>query len=296
MFFVVGAFDNTTREEVELFCVDHNVIVECRCKQDMFVIDFSSATNTPSPVGTNAADGKISGLEAIFQILHILLTDIKIEDSSFQRGKQLMRDNYEMMLKRLELQCEDAVCASLFANTSTNSNSLTEGAFRYTLPSREDIDRISLEDVTAAMKQVLVPTHGADISVSGDASLQDIMNLTQYYLGCVPHDSAGSTERSPGLRRTVERQQASTEMSAKAHGRGDSMAKDLRIQIEDNEERAMGYLAGYAPNLWGRLPDGRNLSSYLEVSHSHANEHRRHPLFGHVLMKVFQEVRKLQNG
>ena len=49
------------REEVELFCIDHLVMVDIIANEEALIFDFQSVT-TPGP------GGKITGLEAVMQV------------------------------------------------------------------------------------------------------------------------------------------------------------------------------------------------------------------------------------
>ena len=58
-----GAFLNVTREEVELFCIDHLVMVDILATEEALSFDFQTVT-TPGP------GGKVTGLEAVMQVSH----------------------------------------------------------------------------------------------------------------------------------------------------------------------------------------------------------------------------------
>lgn len=76
-----GAFLSMTREEVELFCIDHLVMVDIVAGEECLIFDFMSVT-TPGP------GGQVTGIEAVMQVAHIILTDFKFEEDAFQRAKQ----------------------------------------------------------------------------------------------------------------------------------------------------------------------------------------------------------------
>ena len=76
-----GAFLSMTREEVELFCIDHLVMVDIIAGEECLIFDFMSVT-TPGP------GGQVTGIEAVMQVAHIILTDFKFEEDAFQRAKQ----------------------------------------------------------------------------------------------------------------------------------------------------------------------------------------------------------------
>lgn len=80
-----GAFSTMSREEVELFCIDHMVSVEILPGDDALIIDFQSVT---SPGGSPTEDS-VTGFEAVMQVLHVILTDFKFEEDAFERAKQV---------------------------------------------------------------------------------------------------------------------------------------------------------------------------------------------------------------
>ena len=49
------------REEVELFCIDHLVMVDIIANEEALIFDFQTVT-TPGP------GGKVTGLEAVMQV------------------------------------------------------------------------------------------------------------------------------------------------------------------------------------------------------------------------------------
>jgi hypothetical protein len=60
-----GAFLDVTREEVELFCIDHLVMVDILATEEALIFDFQTVT-TPGP------GGKVTGLEAVMQVRRAL--------------------------------------------------------------------------------------------------------------------------------------------------------------------------------------------------------------------------------
>ena len=91
------------REEVELFCIDHLVMVDIVALEEALIFDFQTVT-TPGP------GGKVTGLEAVMQVLHIILTDFSYEDDAFQRAKQV---RHYTSLYCTVLCCTMLYCAAL---------------------------------------------------------------------------------------------------------------------------------------------------------------------------------------
>lgn len=120
-----GAFLNMTREEVELFCIDHQVMVEITASEEALVFDFQSVTTTPGPaaeaVGSDAgvlgesetSPALVSGIEAVMQVAHIILTDFTYEDDAFERAKQSYHEQFDSTVKGLETACTESLAFSL---------------------------------------------------------------------------------------------------------------------------------------------------------------------------------------
>jgi hypothetical protein len=70
--------------------------------------------------------------------------------------------------------------------------------------------------------------------------------------------------------------------------------QQLRVHLPDSDERAMGYLAGPAPNKWGVFSNGSTVSELLARRFKNKQEpYREHPLFGYVSLQVLQEVSRV---
>jgi hypothetical protein len=57
-------------------------MVDIVAREDALVFDFSSVT-------TVGAGGCVTGLEAVLQVVHIILTDFKWEQDAFDRARQV---------------------------------------------------------------------------------------------------------------------------------------------------------------------------------------------------------------
>jgi hypothetical protein len=102
-----GAFLDVTREEVELFCIDHLVMVDIIANEEALIFDFQTVT-TPGP------GGEVTGLEAVMQVLHIILTDFKYEKDAFNRAVQGFHEQYDSVVKGLESACHERLVTSIF--------------------------------------------------------------------------------------------------------------------------------------------------------------------------------------
>lgn len=115
-----GAFSGMSREDVELFCIDNQVMVEVTATEEALIFDFQSVTTTPGdaqvPLEDLAApvtDKCISGIEAVMQVAHIILTDFTFEEDAFERARQVMHESFDATVKGLEPACSESLTYSL---------------------------------------------------------------------------------------------------------------------------------------------------------------------------------------
>lgn len=101
-----GAFLNMTREEVELFCIDRQVMVEITASDESLVFDFQSVTTSPEANG-------VTGAEALLQVAHIIMTDFKYEADAFERARQSLHEQYDSSVRGLETACAEELASSL---------------------------------------------------------------------------------------------------------------------------------------------------------------------------------------
>jgi hypothetical protein len=225
--------------------------------------------------------------------------------------------------------------------------------FRCLLPSHAAIDALDVETVRRAVRKQLSNTRAMEVSVCGDLPVARMEELALSYLGTVPEvpaltkDSAAAPVIAEGSEVVAlsEVQEAlgttsSTTIAMPAGEEGmlkelGEVAKvkvgegrDLTVQIQDSEERAMGYLVGAAPNEWGVFSDGSTIadrynqqntatatatagasgtagvsgsastsvapSSYYFGSAASSTatdrERRAHPMHGNVVLQILKEV------
>lgn len=251
-----GAFLDVTREEVELFCIDHLVMVDILAKEDALIFDFSSVTSV-------GAGGKVSGLEAVMQVLHVILTDFKWEQDAFERAKQGIHEQFDSTVKGLESACVEGIMRSI-----------SQADPRQIFPGHENIDALDLSSVKVAVTDIMSP-NAVEISIAGDAPILLFESLALDYLGTIPPRPAASSVKSP-----------LDPLEVRTLGR----SKQLGIYLQDSDERAMGYLAGAAPNKWGVFSNGTTVADLLRLSGGKQEAHRAHPLFGYAVLQVLQEV------
>lgn len=251
-----GAFLDMTREEVELFCIDHLVMVDIVATEDALIFDFQTVT-TPGP------GGKVTGLEACMQVIHIIMTDFKYEDDAFERARQGFHENYDSVVRGLESCCQEKLTESLLA-----------GDPRFVTPNHQAIDALDLPTSKKAITDQLDPRN-VEVSIAGDAPMSYLENLALTYLGTV----------APRADTTAGVLKGSLEVTTLGG------SKQLDVHLQDSDERAMGYLAGPCPNKWGIFADGSTVGDALgKLNGGKMDDRRKHPMFGLILLSVLQEV------
>ena len=112
-----GAFGPWTREQVELFCVDHLIMVEINCNEESLIMDFTFPTTNVGNVGfgENVKLG-ITGTEAVMQIVREVLVGFHWEEDALGRSKQSFRSAHESLQKNLEGKTTEMIMESMTQN------------------------------------------------------------------------------------------------------------------------------------------------------------------------------------
>jgi len=259
-----GAFADKTREEVELFCIDHMVMVDIQAVNDALIFDFQSVT-------TLGPGGMVTGLEAVMQVAHIILTDFLYEADAFDRAKQAFHEQYDSVVKGLETACQEAILLSLTGNDG-----------RFGAPNHDQIDELDIITCKQAIVSQLCPDL-IEVSLAGDTAPEMLRELALKYLGTVP--------KRKNIDRKLGTQRNNMDVSTFIRG----FNEPLNIYLCDSEPRAVGYLAGPCPNRWGIFADGTTVGEKIGLlsnceEGSKNDVRRRHPLFGHVLLNILSEI------
>jgi hypothetical protein len=109
-----GAFGPWTREQVELFCVDHLLMVEINCSEESITIDFTFPTTNVGNVGFGEEQLLgITGTESVMQIVREIIVGFKWESDALGRAKSSFRSTHESLLKNLENLSTEKVMESM---------------------------------------------------------------------------------------------------------------------------------------------------------------------------------------
>jgi len=269
-----GAFGPWTREQVELFCVDHLLMVEINCSEEAVTFDFVFPTTNVGNVGFgDDVQLGITGTESVMQIVREIIMGFKWEQDALGRSKQSFRSTHETLQKNLE-----------GLSTEKVTEAMTEGDPRYLSIEVEDVNCITLEEAREAVMSQMLPTN-LEISVSGDYDVAEVLEMIYKYLGTIPSDT--NQEFLKEEPKDLPSWAGKTVISA-------SSGKHIELELPDPDPRAAAYVAGSAPNVWGYFADGTTVTERLLEVDKRASDYdkrrRSHPLFAHAALKLVSEI------
>lgn len=186
-----GAFRDVSREAMELFCLDHMIMLEVAPREDGLIIDLKVNIDSIDQNETFTMmneTSSVSNLEAAFQVMHILMTDFKWEESALKRAKDLVICRMKERSCNLESLCEEEILSTLSS--------------AHCLPSIYDIEKLSLETVSDIMKKQLTPRL-LEVAVAGDVSAGRVEQLVLSYLSTVQGTAPDSNKDACGLEGAV---------------------------------------------------------------------------------------------
>jgi predicted Zn-dependent peptidase len=267
-----GAVGPWTREQVELFCVDHLMMVEINCNEESLTFDFTFPTTNVGNVGFgDEVRLGITGTEAVLQIVREILIGFKWESDALGRAKQSFRSSYETLQKNLENLSTERVLEVL---TNYDGRFLSIGV--------EAVNAITLDDARAAVMSQLAPDN-IEISVSGDFEVVDVLEMLYKYVGTVPA-SANSEFRVVG----------SSPVPSGRVPQPSVPGEHIELELPDSDPRAVAYVAGAAPNAWGYLSDGTTVTDRIFAIDKKASDYdrrrRSHPFFANAALNLLSEI------
>uniref|UniRef100_A0A7S4HUK7 Peptidase M16 N-terminal domain-containing protein n=1 Tax=Odontella aurita TaxID=265563 RepID=A0A7S4HUK7_9STRA len=268
-----GAFGPWSREQVELFCVDHLIMVEINCNEESLVLDFVFPTTNVGNTGfgENMQLG-ITGTEAVMQILREILVDFHWEEDALGRSKQSFRSAHESLQKNLEGKTTEVIMEGMTGNDK-----------RFLSIDVDTVNAVTLDEAKSAVMSQLLPPE-LEMSVAGDFDVSEVLDLLYKYIGTIPSQSNSEYKRDG-------------QDAPAAFGSVPALAlpgKHLELELSDSDPRAVSYVAGAAPNLWGYLADGSsvvdNIMEADKRSSNYDKQRRAHPLFANVALALVAEI------
>lgn len=271
-----GAFGPWTREQVELFCVDHLLMVEITCNEEAITVDFVFPTTNVGNVGFgDDVQLGITGTESVMQIVREIIVGFKWEEDALGRSKSSFRGTHESMLKNLE-------------NLSTEKimEAMTAGDERFLSIDSDEVNAITLDDAKNAVMSQMSPGN-LEISISGDLEVAEVMEMVYKYIGTIPADA----------NKEFQLEDVPSDVVGASVGAVPSLplpGKFVELSLPDSDPRAVAYVSGSAPNAWGYLANGKTVSEIILEQDKRASEYdisrRKHPLFARISLLLLSEI------
>lgn len=260
----VGSF---SREQVELFCVNHLINCSLESTEEFICMEFRF----------NLRD---NGMRAAFELLHMVLEHSVWLEDAFDRAKQLYLSYYRSIPKSLERSTAHKIMVAML-----------NGDERFVEPTPQSLQNLTLQSVKEAVMSQFVGDN-MEVSIVGDFTEDDIESCILDYLGTV---------RARGIAKTVQ------SIDPIVFRPSPSDLHFQQVYLKDTDERACAYIAGPAPNRWGFTVEGKDLFdviSSLTVDMGQPNSEevlqdddtnikkniRHHPLFFGVTLGLLAEI------
>ncbi|WJX54694.1 hypothetical protein P8452_40546 [Trifolium repens] len=262
-----GRVGNFSREQVELFCVNHLINCSLESTEEFISMEFRFTLRD-------------NGMRAAFQLLHMVLEHSVWLDDAFDRARQLYLSYYRSIPKSLERSTAHKLMVAML-----------DGDERFTEPTPSSLENLTLQSVKDAVMNQFVGDN-MEVSIVGDFTEEDIESCILDYLG-----TAQAT-------RNFKSEQEFVPPSFRSSPSG---LQFQEVFLNDTDERACAYIAGPAPNRWGFTVDGKDLletvnnaptvndngtsSDALQTEGgSQKSILRSHPLFFGITMGLLSEI------
>ncbi|ERN11452.1 hypothetical protein AMTRI_Chr03g43670 [Amborella trichopoda] len=233
-----GRVGNFSREQVELFCVNHLINCSLESTEEFVCMEFRFTLR----------DG---GMRAAFQLLHMVLEHSVWLEDAFDRARQLYLQYYRAIPKSLERATAHKLMIAML-----------NGDERFFEPTPESLQQLTLPIVkNAVMNQFR--GDNMEVSIVGDFTEDEIESCILDYLGTVT--ATGSTEKGNEYEPIFFRPSPSDLQSQ-------------QVFLKDTDERACAYIAGPAPNRWGLTIEGQDLFELVKKGSLVSDDEQRKPV------------------
>lgn len=155
-----GRVGNFSREQVELFCVNHLVNCSLESTEEFICMEFRFTMR----------DG---GMRAAFQLLHMVLEHSVWVDDAFDRARQLYLSYYRSIPKSLERSTSHRLMRAMLNEDE-----------RFVEPTPESLQNLTLQSVKDAVMSQFV-SNNMEVSIVGDFSEEEIESCILDYLATV---------------------------------------------------------------------------------------------------------------
>ncbi|KAG2693072.1 hypothetical protein I3760_08G081700 [Carya illinoinensis] len=233
-----GRVGDFSREQVELFCVNHLINCSLESTEEFISMEFRFTLRD-------------NGMRAAFQLLHMVLEHSVWLDDAFDRARQLYLSYYRSIPKSLERSTAHKLMLAML-----------NGDERFVEPTPPSLENLTLQSVKDAVMNQFVGNN-MEVSIVGDFSEEEIESCVLDYLGTV---------------RATRNSDRAQEFSPIFFRPSPSDLQSQQVFLKDTDERACAYIAGPAPNRWGFTVDSEDLlesirnTSTADVAESKSEE------------------------
>lgn len=223
-----GCVGKFSREQVELFCVNHLINCSLESNEEVICMEFRFTLRD-------------DGMRAAFQLLHMVLEHSVWLEDAFDRARQLYLSYYRSIPKSLERSTAHKLMLAML-----------NGDERFVEPTPDSLEKLTLQSVKEAVMNQFV-SDNMEVSIVGDFSEEEIESCILDYLGTVRAQRKWGTIR--GFEPIMFRQSPSN-------------LHFQQFYLKDTDERACAYIAGPAPNRWGYSVEGKDLFHLINSASS----------------------------
>ncbi|XP_057758840.1 stromal processing peptidase, chloroplastic [Arachis stenosperma] len=256
-----GRVGNFSREQVELFCVNHLINCSLESTEEFISMEFRFTLRD-------------NGMRAAFQLLHMVLEHSVWLDDAFDRARQLYLSFYRSIPKSLERSTAHKLMVAML-----------DGDERFIEPTPKSLEKLTLQSVKEAVMSQFFGDN-MEVSIVGDFTEEEIESCILDYLGTAQatrNYKKGEEPRPPLFRPSP------------------SDLQFQEVFLKDTDERACAYIAGPAPNRWGFTADGEDLLESIKNDDQSKTDVpqmegglrrslRAHPLFFGITMGLLAEI------
>ncbi|KAL3529102.1 hypothetical protein ACH5RR_008424 [Cinchona calisaya] len=169
-----GRLGNFSRDQVELFCVNHLINCSPESTEEFICTEFCFTLRN-------------NGMHAAFQLLHMVLEHSVWLDDAFDRARQLYLSYFRSIPKSLERSTAHKLMLAML-----------NGDERFVEPTPHSLQNLTLESVKdVVMSQFICDS--MEVSIVGDFSEGEIESCILDYLGTVKATRGPERARNTGL-------------------------------------------------------------------------------------------------
>ncbi|XP_024021405.1 stromal processing peptidase, chloroplastic [Morus notabilis] len=248
-----GCVGNFTKEQVKLFCLKNMIDYSLESTEEFISVELSFTTRE-------------NGMQAAFQLLHMLLEQSVWLEDAFDRARQLHFSKFQSNLKSLEQSTTRKMMLDMLG-----------GDERFVKPTQISLQNLTLQSVKDAVLNQF-RGNNMEVSIVGDFCEEDIDSFIIHYLGTV--------KATRNFKIEVPQYNPIKYGASTSH-----MQSQSQVYLKDTKERSYACVAGLTPNMWGFTIDGKHYlkSKFIEGPSLH-NKLRGHPLFFGITMEYLTYI------